>query len=636
MTDFMNPWALYAFAVFVPIIILYLLRPKPKDLRIPSLMFITEMEHRKRFRSLFRRIVRDPLLLMQLLAVSLIILAMANPFYLTEEIKRMKEDVVVVIDLSASMQAGSPSRFAQAKEVASSIVSNLDLSDTVSLVLAERMPVIILKRGDRARAQALVDGLEAKATPTGLGGAILLAADLVKDSPAEKRIYVVSDFSSCEGVDPLAAQKKAFSDGISVEFVRVGTDEENVAVINSRSGRLSDKCFMEVIVKNYGQSGRTVHAELSLDGKTADSASRTVGSGASEFFYLSASCSGAEHEAVTSIGSSDTMGVDDHAYAIIPKATELDVLLVRERGSEEHIRYALESLEGISLSETFPPVYPQDYSAYEVVIFQEAHARNVLAGTFQRIRRFVESGGNLVVLGFPDLVEMPQADLAGLLPVEPVEMLQVSSTPLVLFEHRILNDVDMESVRLSSHIQADDKVGSVTLVDIMGSPLLTLWDVGSGDVVYFGLPTNSSESDFYLKPSFPIFWYKLLYWLARDEGASATINFKTGEQLPLLVNQTLRVRKPLGDMVEGVDILLDEVGFYRVEQTGEKVAASLLDEKESDITAHIEAESVEMTKVYSPSVDREERVNEFFWALALAALGLVLLEWFYYKRRGSL
>jgi len=108
MIDFMNPWGLYAFAILIPIIILYLLKPKPKDLRIPSLMFIMEIEHKKRFSSFFRKIIRDPLLIIQILAICLLVMTIANPFYVSEETRSVNKDVVVVLDLSASMQAGNP------------------------------------------------------------------------------------------------------------------------------------------------------------------------------------------------------------------------------------------------------------------------------------------------------------------------------------------------------------------------------------------------------------------------------------------------------------------------------------------------------------------------------------------------
>jgi len=634
MVEFTDPWALYAFLLFIPIIILYLLRPKPKDMHIPSLMFIMNMEHRKRFRSFFKRIVRDPLLILQLIAISVIILVMANPFYISEETKRIREDVVVILDVSASMQASG--RFASAKQTAQSIVGDLDPDDKVSLVLAGKIPIVILKQGDKARAQSLLDAVKPGATPTSLGGAILLAADLVKDSEVEKRMFVVSDFSHYEGVDPLTAQKQAFAKGIGVEFIRVEGGKENLGIISARGERSAGTCSIEAVVKNYGGVGREVQVDFILDSDKVGSQSKAVGAGASEVFRLSSVCTTSSHKAIASISSVDDLGVDNKAYVLLEEVVEWDVLLIRERDSDEHVRYALESVEGVSVDEAHPPIYPQSYEGYDTIIFQDSDSQNILGGTFAEIRKFLEGGGNLIVMGFEGLSDVPPEYFSDVLPVEPIEVSYSGGNPTPLFEHQILDDVDVDEIRVHKYLYADEKVGSITLARMKDTPLITLWDVGNGDVLYMGISANASWSDFYLKPSFPIFWHDVLQWINRDESAGSILNFKTGEQLPFVSEQVMRVRKPSGETIEGVDILLDETGFYEVEGTGQSVAASLLDEKESDINYYIETVSKEIRNEYVETKVKEEVTNQLFWLLALVALGLVLLEWFYYKGRGSI
>ncbi len=634
MIQLTNAWALYMFAILVPVIILYLLRPKPKELKVPSLMFIMEIEHKKRFSSFFRRIIRDPLLLLQLAALSLIVLAMVNPFYTSTRTVRVEEDVAVVLDVSASMQAGN--RFAQAKEAALSVISGLEEDDKVSLILAENVPVVALRQGSRDRALDVLGGIGPKATTTGLGGAILLASDIIAESEVKRRIYVFSDFSGYEGIGAQAAQKRAFAKGISVEFIGAGKPEEgNLAIVNARSGRTGGKCFAEAVVRNYASSEAVVGVSMAIDGSASATESKTLSSDGSEVFYLESDCGSAAHSLVVSLDTRDALPVDDKHYARVPEEVELEVLLVREGGGGKHIKYALEALRGVSLDEVDPPVYPQSYGGYDVVVFQEAEPKNILDGTFHNLREFVEGGGSLIILGFPGLEDVRPEKLADLLPVEAAEQSGAGAPPEVMFDHRILRDVDLEETHVGRFVRADDKVGSITLARVLGSPFLTLWDVGQGRVVFLGSYVNASWSDFHLKTSFPIFWYDTLLWLSEEGSGRGAVNFRTGEQLPLLSNRTKRVEKPSGEVVEGMDILLDEAGFYEVEG-GVMVAASLLDEEESDISFRIEAESVEAASQYSSEEAEEEVVNELFWVLGLAALGLVLLEWFYYKRRGSL
>ncbi len=634
MPEFANPWALYLLLLIIPIIILYLLRPKPRDMHVPSLMFIMHMERRKRFRSFFRRIIRDPLLMLQLAAISLLVFAMANPFYITKEVKDIRQDVVVVLDVSASMQTSG--RFAQAKQTALSVVADLGMEDRISIVLAEKIPIVLLKQGSKPEAQTLLEAVKPGATPTGIGGAILLASDLIKDSEVEKRIVVISDFSHYSGIDPLAAQKQAFANGIGVELIRVGDRATNIGIVNVRSGRSSNSCFMDVIVKNYGNIESSVQAKFLLDNSVVASASKTISGGSSDIFQFSAPCTGARHMAITSISSADDLSVDNRAYAVIEEVAEWDVLLIRERDSDEYIRYALESLGGISIDETYPPIYPQSYKGYDTVIFQESEAQNILGGTFSELEKFVREGGNLIVLGFEGLVNVQPEYLGDILPIIPIEVLYAGETPTKVFDHQILRDLDLDEIIINRYIYADEKAGSVTPVRIRGMPLITSWKLGSGRVLYLGISANASWSDFYLKPSFPIFWYDVLRWINQDESLINVYNFKTGEQLPHLSDSLIRVKKPSGEIVEGVDVVLDETGFYDIENLGKTIAASLLDEEESDVNYQIETPSGDIRRGYSRAIVREDVVHQLFWLLALIALCLVVVEWFYYKGRGSI
>ena len=70
---FENASALYLSLIMVPVILLYLLRPKPRPIKIPSLMLLSS-ERKKKLKSLFDKLIKDPLLLLQLLAIMIIVL----------------------------------------------------------------------------------------------------------------------------------------------------------------------------------------------------------------------------------------------------------------------------------------------------------------------------------------------------------------------------------------------------------------------------------------------------------------------------------------------------------------------------------------------------------------------------------
>ena len=79
---FINPLALLGLLSVVPLIILYMIRAKPKDLFFPSLLFIEEDEARPSVA--IRRFITDPLFWIQLLAICLLVISAAGPFVVAE------------------------------------------------------------------------------------------------------------------------------------------------------------------------------------------------------------------------------------------------------------------------------------------------------------------------------------------------------------------------------------------------------------------------------------------------------------------------------------------------------------------------------------------------------------------------
>jgi len=118
---FENPFALAALLSVIPLIILYMLRPKPAVLSIPSLMFVLKLEReRKRVYASLTKIVQDPLFLIQLLMLILLAIAAAGYYYTSEE-PLSGEHTVLVLDTSASMQVDS--RFDDSVKIADEYVS---------------------------------------------------------------------------------------------------------------------------------------------------------------------------------------------------------------------------------------------------------------------------------------------------------------------------------------------------------------------------------------------------------------------------------------------------------------------------------------------------------------------------------
>ena len=88
-----NPLALLGILLAIPIILLYLLKPKPKKVKFPTVMFMTHMEKDKRFKFFPKRFIRDPLLIIQVLLLIFLVLAITEPQITTTGEKNPEGDI---------------------------------------------------------------------------------------------------------------------------------------------------------------------------------------------------------------------------------------------------------------------------------------------------------------------------------------------------------------------------------------------------------------------------------------------------------------------------------------------------------------------------------------------------------------
>jgi hypothetical protein len=219
-----NGSALYLLLILLPVIILYLLKPKPRVIKIPSLLLLQSFSSKRKLRSLFDKLIKDPLLLIQLLAMTIIILGIAGPYYLANA---EYERTVIVLDTSASMSASDvkPDRFTEALEIAREYSGK---SEKNSLILAQNVPVLLYK--DENSKQA-IDGLmwlKPVATGTDLNEAIMFAIDLIGNKTSN--MVIISDFS---GQDISAVQKIIESRNIPVEYRQIGIGGSNLGMVDA-------------------------------------------------------------------------------------------------------------------------------------------------------------------------------------------------------------------------------------------------------------------------------------------------------------------------------------------------------------------------------------------------------------------
>ncbi len=612
--------AIWAFFLSViPLIIVYLLKPKAKDVLIPSVMFITQItEKQKKIARAIRKIIKDPLFLIQLLILILLILAIASP-YTEEDTEIRGGHTILILDGSASMQAGN--RFDESIKLADE-----HLTARNSIILAENIPVLALHSGDLDAARDVLENIPRTATTADLYQAILLGSAMLTDGKGG--IVVISDFANWEGEDPNVAKKLAEADGIDVSFVSVSGGRNDVAITG---GWLSDGIDASgsrkytCIIKNYMDSPVDAKIDV-LYGDDRSTHNLLLGARESEYFALNDIGTGVTEIVVH---PDDDMMVDNHAYIVIPASETHTVLYISdyEDAPSATVMRLLPSVDATFLTQgEARSTNVHDYDAVVVGLCNGS----LHSSLCDRLADYASSGGKVVVMAQEGL---PLSDTGRLLPISLFEKANETAIKEVR-ESVMLRDIDVKDIAIGHYLKGEEKSGSVAWVLAEdGTPIISFRRVDLGKVVYLGIPDMTGDyawSDFHTMPEYPIFWLNLIEYLCGTGGVE-NCNKQTGSAMQF--DLKVRATTPDGRVIRTNNLLLDQTGVY--ELPDKLVSVNLYDAAESNL----EGSGITTTETAGASTEKTVRTTtkkEFDWILLILALVLIGTELYYIRSRGEL
>jgi hypothetical protein len=528
------------------------------------------------------RLINDPLFWVQLLVLLSLSVAAAGPF--TTETGPASSHLVVVLDGSASMQASS--------RAVQLIDPYLDKYQRISIVLAESMPVTVLSEGSPTEARDALRQQLPKAVSADLSSAMTLAGSLLAGEGGH--MLVVSDFISWIGDEPETTRKILQADGkVSIVFADSYQGGDNLALVEAWDVPGPGYVNHTALVHNYGPA-RAV--PITIRGPSAAAAAgRTVQMAGGADYYLSFTAYPGVNE--ISLDEEDAVAWDNHAYVYVPNLAQKKVLYLGEEGPA---LAALRSLPNVEVA-TYG-----EFNNFDLIVV----ARN--ASRDGKLNRYID-GGRVIFIA-SDL-ESPEY-----LPVR-VTGEQTGPASLWVRSEGFAKGVHFDEIGLFRYPQAVSRKGSTTLVEANGQPILTYWRLGKGMVVYSGL---EMDSDFYMRPEYPIFWYQMVSWIT-DVPDIIEANRKTGEIIHL--GETAQVETPSTSLAASTQ-LLDEVGIYRFQ--GKALAANMYDPKESSLQRKNGVEAGAFVADSRETVVEKDLSN---WIIALAALAILLELAIMRKRR---
>ena len=615
----LNPLALLLGLLAGPIILLYMLKLRRREVEVSSTMLWKMVLRDRQANAPWQRLRRNLLLLLQLLILAGLVAALARPALPVPTVT--SGSIIVLLDASASMLATDlqPTRFENATRIVAGIIDALEPDSQLTLILVGPQPDILASgEDDKAALRAALARAEATQAEVDWQSALALAAGAAGRGTADTTVVIVSDGGlPDEGLPPLPAQ---------IEFVPVGSSADNLGISAMALRPAAGGAELFVRVTNFGNADRSVVLSIFTDQNFFDALRLAVPGGGDQVVVLEGLPNRpAVYEArlATAVGSGplDDFPLDDAAFAVFQPPANRNTLLV-SRGNLflEQILAILPEIASFRLI-----VGPEE----EVRLPVERFGVYVLDG----ILPDVLPAGNLLLINPP---ANPLFEVGGVTD-------QVTN-PIVL-DHPLTRFVSWENVHVAETRLVRTPFWADVLVDSDAGPLVFVGETEGRRVAVLAFDLH--KSDLPLQVSFPILFANLFQFLTPSGAVDApdgAAPFQPVSIQPEAAVEQVRVTTPSGAVFRlpvgetGVQFReTGETGLYTVnyvlegQERSEYFAVNLFSAAESSIQPQTE---IRIGQASLQQTVQEDLGRREVWPwLAGAALVILLVEWWVYHAR---
>src|SRR2546422_2529325 len=564
--SFLSPFALALFALSVPLVLLYFLKVRRRERTVSSLLLWPTSLRDREASTFFQRLHRDPLLLLQLLALLALALAVARP--VATVMGQGARKVVVVLDTSASMKARdvSPSRFEAARAGAAALVRGLGEGAEVMVIEAGVQPKVTAALArDRERALAAIRAAQARDLPTRVLEAVRTARALVAAEPrAEIHVFTDGAFTLPQSQDVADPR---------VRWVGVGRHGQNVAITSlsirkNYYGAFDYQAFVALV--NYSVEPQTFSFRLDLDGKSIAEKEVTLEPSVRRSMVLPFSHSGGG-TVTARLRIDDDLAVDNTAYAVLPPPRKMAVLLVS--AGNLFLEKVLRTDPQVSLEVRTPDQYQGGMGDADVVVLDSVTPPRVGPGRF------------IFVNAVP--------------PDVPLEVLGRLERPTIMDwdrAHPVMRHVEFAKVTIEDAMRIRPLAAGRSVVEAVGGSLIYALEEPDRKALFIGF--DLFKTDFPLRIAFPLVLSNTLRWLHPAGLGQSRFQFAAGQPILLPAPHgvtTVTVTTPSGRVVQG-RVTRGMVSFTETDDTGiytlstsrgeTRVAVNLADADESNLVPH--------------------------------------------------
>lgn len=605
-----SPLALWFLALIPPIVLLYLLKMKRQRTLVSSTMLWERVVSDLQANTPFQKLRANLQLFLQLLLVIALTLALAGLFYKGAD--DGGRTVVAIVDASASMQArdGTPTRFEQARARLAQLVSTMNPTDEMMILVASSQGVSAqLDFSDRpSELRAFVQAMQPTDGSRGVREALLAAAGALRGRLYERgdrkpEILLLSD----GGVGQLGELQDL---DYPVRYVPCGRRDDNVAITALRVRRLPGGGGRHAVfceVTNFGSApwsgfvslgegvrgGEISSQKLTLAPRTAQG----------QTFDLRI----APGPINVQIDADDALALDNRCIGFIPEPARVVV----------------------GMSGTLSPFIARALAMDELV--EPVPYRSGLRADLVIAERAMPSPPPRC----PVVLIAPQALPAGVVSKGKLEDIRISDWSRT---HPLMRYLELSDVAIYKATSLGGE-RTLPLVRAGDHAIVCAHARGRHQDVIIGF--DLKHSNWPLRASFPIFLFNLVERAREARRAVSPRTLRPGQTLPIEISSggKVEVTPPDGRPIElpgpgnpRYFHQTEKVGLYQVRAGTARYpfAVNLLDPDESDIKplAQLELGSSEVVE------DEVRMVDKPLWRLlALLALLLGLAEWWVFHRK---
>ncbi|MBX3061591.1 MAG: BatA domain-containing protein [Anaerolineae bacterium] len=617
--SFLAPLALILSALAIPIIILYMLRLRRREVQVSSIFLWQQIVRDREANAPWQKLRRNLLLLLQLLILFALVLSLARPYIEVPTVTTGR--IALLIDASASMNATdvSPSRFEVAKQQAYNIIDTLTPTDTLALIRVAGAPEMIENyTNDWVQLRDAISRLEPSKATADWNAALTLAAAGAAGSD-KFTIILVSD----GGLPADLASSYG-----EVRFIPIGTANSNVAITALSPGVDPVKgAQIYSRLTNYGSQPADVIFSLNLDGQLFKALPYTVPANGStdvlvsnlpaEFHRVQAQISRPANSTVP-----DFLSLDDSAWATFDPVAQQQAIIFSPGGN----RFLEEGLNSfpewrVTTGDTTTGLPTRTFDLY---VFDGWLPPQL-------------PDANMLIIDPPSDTRLFSVGAA----TQQTKLTNIASDdPRVRYVR--FNDVNIRQFKLiTAGTWAD------ALISAEGGPLLLAGSVDTRRIAVLSFALR--DSDLPLKIAWPILLANLTTWYRQPRALSLDSSVQPGQAVaiqPISESTVVRVSRPDG-ATSTFDVNANQplivyadtpmAGIYTVEVyrgsdvvQSEAFAVNLFDPEESDIAVRT---PIFGSTPITAAAQEEVGQREFWPIIAVLALLILMLEWWVYHRR---